>query len=395
MLTIKRIYVLMIIFCVVLILLNWIIPRLFLLRKTTVIINDKAKAGTIESILNKECSPILFNISEKCLNSLKKIDQYETSKIINGQKLNQNFKSRKILKYYHVFLAKIKKRTNLERLLRLHIMTFLATQNLYETKLILWKLENFPQYLENRINKTFKFYFDFSIIQLKKFDINEFCTTDSLLERSGNCIDKVNINNHFVKLNSVILNDFVKFMVLLKYGGIYTDVDTIYLRNLKPLWNLNFAFRWSYRDFLNAAIIGINNVNDKSLKKLIQTLTYNSSSINSILISFRSKKISSAIASLNYNNIYNFTSLNVLHSCLFDPAILCADQQEQQYNPLYNCKLEDFSERKFLNKKEFDPKKYFEGAFTYHIHSGSVGFNILSESYFSHFENYYKNLLKI
>ena len=46
-------------------------------------------------------------------------------------------------------------------------------------------------------------------------------------------------NRHY----SVSLSDFVRFVVLDQYGGIYTDGDVIYLKEMNLLWYFgNFAY---------------------------------------------------------------------------------------------------------------------------------------------------------
>ena len=354
------------------------------------ILNPKSDIN-IEPILDKDCNPNLLNISEQCLNSMKKIDRFETLKIINNQRLNYDFKYRSILKYHHVFWAISAKTSNLGRVLKLNLISYLGTQNLVETKFILWKLENFPKDLEEEIVKKFKFYIDNNMIELKIFDLTEFCTKNSLLERSGNCKDILNFRNSIINSNAVGLSDFVRFIVLLKYGGFYTDGDTMYLRNFEPLWNLNFVYRWSYINKFNTAIVGINNITDPTFLKLMDDLLFES---NYALSAFHPHFMSSKLAQVNHGSIFNFKYLKVLHSSLFDPAWLCFDGIEPQRNPLYNCGFSQFSDRKHLDAKDFDPNKYFEGAFAYHMHLGYVA-NVINESYFSHFENYFSDVLNL
>ena len=306
--------------------------------------------------------------------------------------MNDNFKSRKILKYHHVYWTIKEESLKFDRVLRLNLMSYLGTQDLEETKLIVWKLESFPKDLEDKIIKDFKFYIDNNMIELKLFNLTEFCTEDSILEKTGICKNK---NKNFIHFKSASLSDFVRFVVLLKYGGFYTDDDTIYLRNFKPLWYMNFAYRWSFTEVLNTAVIGINDIDDIFLMKLMKKIMNDLNSINIMITSFHPLSVSSALSSLNRNSIFNSKSFRVLHSILFDPAWLCFDGIEKQFNPLYNCRFDEFTKTKFLDRKDFEPKQYFEGAFTYHMHLKYISFNVLNESYFDHFENFYKNLLKL
>ena len=349
----------------------------------------------IQTLLHKNCNPTLLNISRNCLESMKSINRHETLKIYVNQNLSVDYKSRKILKYHHVFWGINKQSQNVMRLLNLNIMSYLATQNLQETILLFWKLENFPKTLEEDIIKKYSFYIENSIIILKKFDFYEFCYNDSILDKNGLCKNKNNYQNQLFNSNLVGFSDVLRFIVLFEYGGIYTDGDTIYLRNFKPLWNFNFVYRWSNHVRFNTAVTGINNINDENLSKLMKTIFSSSSNLNNLINSFHPASMSQKLASLNGNNLFNNTSLKVLHSSLFDAAWLCDEKIEKNFNSSFNCRFDEFMQKKFLNRENFDPKKYFEGAFAYHIHGSMKKRNIVKDSYFYYFEDYFKNLLKL
>ena len=89
--------------------------------------------------------------------------------------MNEDFKSRKILKYHYVFWGIKNQSQNVLRLMNLNLMSYLATQNLHETKLIFWKLENFPKNLEKQIMKNYRFYIEKEIIIIKICNVHEFC----------------------------------------------------------------------------------------------------------------------------------------------------------------------------------------------------------------------------
>lgn len=56
---------------------------------------------------------------------------------------------------------------------------------------------------------------------------------------------------------SVILSDLARFTITHRYGGIYIDADTVFLRDWEELWNYKgqFAYRWSYHDKYNTAVL--------------------------------------------------------------------------------------------------------------------------------------------
>ena len=44
------------------------------------------------------------------------------------------------------------------------------------------------------------------------------------------------------------LSDLVRFIVLRKYGGIYTDLDNIFIKEMSPLCGSSFFYYWSDSD---------------------------------------------------------------------------------------------------------------------------------------------------
>jgi WD repeat and SOF domain-containing protein 1 len=53
-------------------------------------------------------------------------------------------------------------------------------------------------------------------------------------------------------------SDAVRFFVLFKYGGIYTDGDVLLLRSMQPLAHLDFLYEWSFvRGGTNTAVFGL------------------------------------------------------------------------------------------------------------------------------------------
>lgn len=59
---------------------------------------------------------------------------------------------------------------------------------------------------------------------------------------------------------SVILSDLARFILCHRYGGIYLDADTVFLRDWEELWGWKgaFAYRWSRLTRYNTAILKLN-----------------------------------------------------------------------------------------------------------------------------------------
>jgi WD repeat and SOF domain-containing protein 1 len=74
---------------------------------------------------------------------------------------------------------------------------------------------------------------------------------DPLFEKVGSTSE-----NEYDRL-SVILSDMARFVLTYRYGGIYLDADTIFLRDWEEMWNYrgHFAYRWSWHKKYNTAVL--------------------------------------------------------------------------------------------------------------------------------------------
>ena len=77
-------------------------------------------------------------------------------------------------------------------------------------------------------------------------------------KKPGGLFEKVGSTsqNDYDRL-SVILSDIARFILTHRYGGIYLDADTVFLRDWEELWNWKgqFAYRWSFHDKYNTAVL--------------------------------------------------------------------------------------------------------------------------------------------
>lgn len=65
-------------------------------------------------------------------------------------------------------------------------------------------------------------------------------------------------SEHISKENSydrVLLPCKVRMILLLEYGGLWVDVDTVFLRDLSPFWPYEWAERWSLHPAHNTAML--------------------------------------------------------------------------------------------------------------------------------------------
>ena len=155
------------------------------------------------------------NISEQHLDYEKALDFLK--------KLNdENFEYPDVVTEFHIY-SEIKNEREL-----LSLKSWLATQNLEKCKLTL--LSDYD--VSN--NKLIKPYLDF--ISLKVYDpLQE--AKGTLLE---NKIEILQANDFKYWLKS----DLFRILILHKYGGIFTDHDIVFLRDLKPLLDQEFVYQW-------------------------------------------------------------------------------------------------------------------------------------------------------
>jgi WD repeat and SOF domain-containing protein 1 len=98
------------------------------------------------------------------------------------------------------------------------------------------------------------------VIVEKKKDVEESAPTPApvMKKNKGGLFEKVGSTSEsdYDRL-SVILSDMARFILTYRYGGIYLDADTMFLRDWEELWNWHgqFAYRWSFHQKYNTAVL--------------------------------------------------------------------------------------------------------------------------------------------
>jgi WD repeat and SOF domain-containing protein 1 len=86
-------------------------------------------------------------------------------------------------------------------------------------------------------------------------------SSSAILTKTGDMVHRLGSKSEatYDRL-SVILSDMARFIVTHRYGGIYLDADTIFLRDWEELWGWKgaFAYRWSYHEDYNTAVLHLN-----------------------------------------------------------------------------------------------------------------------------------------
>ncbi|CAG8798871.1 7088_t:CDS:2, partial [Gigaspora rosea] len=147
-------------------------------------------------------------------------------------------------------------------------------------------------------------------------------------------------------------SDIVRFTLLHRYGGIYFDVDTILLRDVSPLYNLDieFAYRWSVWKGYNTVILQLHS-NSTVGRLIIEAAMKNKINFHPIS-SIRTYLVNKSVESMTRDDLNKHHYM--MPVLLFEPLWLKADlySKEIQLNPnLYRIRIT------------------FRGAFTYHWHN--------------------------
>lgn len=355
---------------------------------------DYFNLSTFNAYVDEHCPIEKLDVTYTCLKQLSEFEELEKPVLIN----------RKFI-YYHTFWhiddnddENYDKNLDV-RIMKLNLLSFLATQNLLQTKLILWTLKPLNYKLNMHLKKLFDNYLNKEIIQFKIVNLKKLCSKDLFLQLRYEVCTKVDEKNELKrKFYITALSDFLRFLILYNYGGIWVDGDVIFLSDMKPFWFTNFAYRWSFINDYNTAVIGIKDDLDDFMKQVYLRVLLASHENDKFhfLRAFHPFSIRAIISKLNNGNLYNHSSFKIYHSALFDPVWLCEDgliKENSEINKA-TCKFSDIYDLK-IAKNEFNIKEFYQGAFTYHLHLKKCGSCIIrNNSYFYHLESYFKSALK-
>ena len=128
-------------------------------------------------IINEQCSVKSLYLMPKCTSSLSSLYKQIGRSSSSGCQAFNCSHYRKT--YFHMFwhlTDQSNERNELnKRIIRLNVMSFLATQNLCCTKLILWKTEYFGTRVLAELNKMFAHYIGAGNLAIKTLSLKEIC----------------------------------------------------------------------------------------------------------------------------------------------------------------------------------------------------------------------------
>ncbi|KAF5311741.1 hypothetical protein D9619_003462 [Psilocybe cf. subviscida] len=161
---------------------------------------------------------------------------------------------------------------------------------------------------------------------------------------------------------SVILSDMARFILCHRFGGIYLDADTIFLRDWEEIWGWKgaFAYRWSRMEKYNTAVLHLNK-NTALGKFLFRTALKNNMDFHPMTVS-------------KYTHEAHLEGLLMrLPDALFDPAWLNTEDHQHMRPPQpFFTSFEQFFDTPSVDSaapQALGFEGFFRGAFSYHFHN--------------------------
>lgn len=186
-------------------------------------------------------------------------------------------------------------------------------------------------------------------------------------------------------------------------GGIYFDADVLFLRDMWPLWAMEFSYKWSYLDRYNTAVIALHagsHVSSQISEAAMATAQTAWAAGKSPFRGFHPHYISRIVKGHDPP-----LQLHMLPCALFDPLWLQVDGHDDSYAQLspfatFEAFMQEAPSVSLIDSKSMDTRNrsqasllhvFFRGAFTYHWHNQwdvQPGRN----AYFAQFEKLYRTV---
>ncbi|KIY71590.1 hypothetical protein CYLTODRAFT_345594 [Cylindrobasidium torrendii FP15055 ss-10] len=161
---------------------------------------------------------------------------------------------------------------------------------------------------------------------------------------------------------SVILSDMARFVLCHRFGGIYLDADTIFLRDWEELWGWRgaFAYRWSRLEKYNTAVLKM------SKGSALGTFLFRTAMKNGL--DFHPMSISRYMHDAHSDDL-----LLRLPDALFDSAWLNTEYFQRDRPPQpYFTEFGEFFDTPLITSaapQALGFHGFFRGAFSYHFHN--------------------------
>jgi hypothetical protein len=226
------------------------------------------------------------------------------------------------------------------------LKSLLATQNLAESEVWLWldAADGYAGYEENPFLRPL-----LPFVRVRRFDPAHEPKDTPTAGRP----------ELYAGLMPVGRSNLVRFVVLYKYGGIYADMDTMFLRDLGPLlrdarFGDEFCYQWSLRPFANTAMLA---------------LREGSATAEGLLVRCRELGSCSPRDVIRFDGTSHL-GLLVLPVAFFDPLWAHHDGEERYLRAPFSHFKGFFKPIRFPRRAAVRSyRDFFPGAFAYHWHN--------------------------
>jgi len=220
------------------------------------------------------------------------------------------------------------------------IKSFLATQNLDKAKLIVWSDYDIQ---DNELILPYK-----DLVELRVYDAKKESKGTPLEDHPLWILGDISDTKHYMK------SGILRFLVTYKYGGIWADMDMVFLRDFKPILDQEWAYMWgAEKDFRKfgpcAAMMSFKKKSDLSrtcLSKIKTTPLHKDSTILDHMLLAR---------------VYRESPFTVFPSTFFNTEWLI-NQTDREFRSLIDHGF---------NKIDTDRDFLFLDAFAWHWHNSS------------------------
>lgn len=248
------------------------------------------------------------------------------------------------------------------------IKSFLCTQDMNLFELIIW-LDGEEWYQKAVINPNLQELIRLSNnkIHLKEWNIKQ--------EIKDTPFEKISWYFNWDRLLPAVADDF-RITCLYKYGGLYFDLDIMFVKDFSPLlMREEFVYAWEKQPFANSALL------------FLRKDSYLTKQLAKIMIR---KKSSQPWALFQYK-IKSLSPLMVYPCCMFDP--LWTGYQEGMPIREFEDFFREFSPVFRKSEQINSYKDFFPGIYAYHWHN-AWKVDTYKKSYYGMFNDEFDRLLK-
>ena len=196
-------------------------------------------------------------------------------------------------------------------------------------------------------------------------------------------VEKEIVGTPFLKIKEYIhaaknlaaKGDDFRIISLYKYGGLYFDLDVMFLKDFTPLLKGHeFVYAWEYQPYANSAILYLRK-NSYITNYLAKKLQKRKAAMPWVLFDYKDKKLA---------NLRNYPCT------FFDPLWggYCEGMPLSKFTDFFKEFGDGFDKKKTINSY----KEFFPGAFAYHWHN-SWDAKEVENSYFGLFNREFNQIL--